>query len=459
MMSEPDEILLRKFVMERSEAAFSELVSRHLDWVHSSALRQVMDHALAEDVSQSAFLALARQSGEVLEKVSQGAPLSAWLHVTVRNLAVKLTRGEARRRAREQEACVMSRDLHDEQRQNWEAWSPHLDEALGELGEADRHALLMRFFERRTAREIGDRLGISEEAAQKRISRAAERLRSEFARRGMVVSASSLAATLTLFTVGAAPSGLAATISSVAIASLPASAGFAWLGELAKHIFMIKKGQICVLGAAMIVGVIPLRHQQSELAQLKAEIASHAIGDSKIARLPNRSAVALDSETASESQEIARLRAELELLRSATPGLPEKLSVPAKTDARVKLELGKSVPFNELEFAGNAVPEAALQSSLALERVGDVAGTLAVTLFSPRTGQEFQELMQSPEKFAQVAERMKSESAKVERVSMVRKRVFDTNRVMIELALIQASETNLHLFNLARIGEGWMVMP
>lgn len=248
---------------DRSEAAFAELVARHLDWVHSSALRQVADHSLAEEAAQSAFLILARQSGEVLAKVARGAPLSAWLHVTVRNVAVKMTRGEVRRRAREKEAGLMNHDLQDDPGRDWDAWSPHLDQVLSELVEADRHALLMRFFERRTAREIGNYFGVSEEAAQKRISRAVERLRALFARRGIAVSDSGLVAALAVSAVGTAPSGLAATIGCAVAASLPAASQVGGVLGLTKSILIMSNSQMSVLGVVMIPRNVPLRYNHS----------------------------------------------------------------------------------------------------------------------------------------------------------------------------------------------------
>jgi hypothetical protein len=49
----PDASLLRDFANHRSEKAFAELVSRHLDLVHSTALRMTGDRHLAEDVSEN----------------------------------------------------------------------------------------------------------------------------------------------------------------------------------------------------------------------------------------------------------------------------------------------------------------------------------------------------------------------------------------------------------------------
>src|SRR5256886_17244608 len=73
---------------------------------------------------------------------------------------------------------------------SWEHIAPHLDAALGELAEPDRDALLLRYFERKSAREMARALGTTEEAAQKRVSRAVERLRDFLAKRSVSVGAS-----------------------------------------------------------------------------------------------------------------------------------------------------------------------------------------------------------------------------------------------------------------------------
>lgn len=172
--SDPD--LLREFSEKRSETAFDSLVRRHLDLVHSAAFRLTGNAHQAEDVTQAVFVALARHATEVARKVSHGAPLSAWLHVTTRNLASKLIRTESRRRARERESVTMNDLPSLGADATWESIAPHLDHSLADLSESDRNVVLLRFFERKTAREIGGLLGIGEDAAQKRISRAVDRL-------------------------------------------------------------------------------------------------------------------------------------------------------------------------------------------------------------------------------------------------------------------------------------------
>jgi RNA polymerase sigma factor (sigma-70 family) len=207
-----DSQLLRAYAEHRSELAFAELVRRHVDFVYSAALRMVCDSHLAEDVTQGAFIALAKNAAQLTDR----PVLSGWLHRTAQNIAAQTVRTDVRRRAREQEAVVMNELLSTERDESWEHLAPHLDAALGELSEPDRDAVLLRYFEKKSAQEMAERLGISDEAAQKRVSRAVERLREFFAKRGVTVGASGLAVAISANAVQAAPVGLAATISIAA---------------------------------------------------------------------------------------------------------------------------------------------------------------------------------------------------------------------------------------------------
>jgi RNA polymerase sigma factor (sigma-70 family) len=207
-----DQQLLRDYAGHRSEPAFTELVQRHVDLVYSAALRMLRDAQLAEDVTQGVFAALAQNAPQLVNH----PVLSGWLHRTAQNLAAKIIRTDARRRAREQEAVAMTEMLSTESDTHWEQIAPHLDAALGELSEQERDALLLRYFERKSAREMAETLGVSNEAAQKRVSRAVDRLREVFAKRGVTVGAGGLAAVLTANAVQAAPAGMAVAISTTA---------------------------------------------------------------------------------------------------------------------------------------------------------------------------------------------------------------------------------------------------
>ncbi len=207
--------MLLEYAAHASEPAFAELVRRHIDFVHSAAFRMVRNPAMAEEVTQSVFIALSQNAHPLAHR----AVLSGWLHRTAQNLAIKVVRSEERRRAREQEAAVMHELTSGEAESIWETMAPHLDAALSTLRKADRTALFLRFFQQRTTRQIAQTLGLSEEAAQKRVTRALERLRNVFAQRGVIVSASGVATALTAHSVQAAPPGLTATVMAKAAAA------------------------------------------------------------------------------------------------------------------------------------------------------------------------------------------------------------------------------------------------
>src|SRR3974390_84794 len=215
MMGVSDQQLLREYAEHRSEAAFAELVRRHVDFVYSAAVRMVRDAHLAQDVAQGTFVALARNAAKLTER----PVLSGWLHRTARNLAAETVRKDVRRRAREQEAAVMTDLLAIEPHPRCADLAPHLDASLDELSEPDRDAVLLRYFEGKSAREMSQSLGISEEAAQKRVSRAVERLRAHFTERGVTVGASGLVLLITANAVQAAPTGLASEVLAMSVAA------------------------------------------------------------------------------------------------------------------------------------------------------------------------------------------------------------------------------------------------
>src|SRR6185503_3884417 len=159
-------------VENRSETAFAELVERYVALVYSVARRVVVDTHLAQDVTQNTFAVLAREACHLAGRTF----LSSWLHRTASNQAAKMVRGEMRRRAREQEAYSMQTASPNTD-SDWKQIAPLLDVALNKLAESDRSVILLRFFEKKTAAQIGAALKVSEEAAQKRIVRAVDRLR------------------------------------------------------------------------------------------------------------------------------------------------------------------------------------------------------------------------------------------------------------------------------------------
>jgi RNA polymerase sigma factor (sigma-70 family) len=204
--------LLQAYATEDSEAAFTELVQRNVNVVHSAAMRQVHDSRLAEEVTQAVFIALVRKA----HSLPRATNITGWLYRATRFAAANVLKAERRREQREQKAVQMETGPSDDDR-IWQQISPFLDEAMSKLREKDRIAVLLRFFDNKSLAEVGAALGISEAAAKKRVARALEKLRAIFSRRGIVISGTAIG---TLFCAKAAPAAPAAlTAGTAAIAS------------------------------------------------------------------------------------------------------------------------------------------------------------------------------------------------------------------------------------------------
>ena len=166
--------LLADYVNNGSEAAFRELAERYLNLVYSTAVRLVGgDTHLAEDVAQTVFVDLAH----LAKNLSREVRLGGWLHRHTCFVAAKTLRGERRRQARERQAIEMNAPP-DHLEAHLGQVAPILDEAINRLGAADRTAVLLRFYEQLDFRLVGEALGTSEAAAQKRVTRALEKLHS-----------------------------------------------------------------------------------------------------------------------------------------------------------------------------------------------------------------------------------------------------------------------------------------
>jgi RNA polymerase sigma factor (sigma-70 family) len=209
-VSATDMELIARYTRERAEDAFAELVQRHLGLVYSAALRQVRSPQLAEEVAQSVFIDFARNAA----RLKPDTILTAWLYQVTRRTAIDVVRREASRQMREQIAMQMN--ATNATADDWTHIEPLLDEAMHALDETDRTAVLLRYFENKSLREVGATLGASENAAQKRLARAIERLREFFAKRGVTAGASGLIVGISANAVQAAPVGLAVTISTAA---------------------------------------------------------------------------------------------------------------------------------------------------------------------------------------------------------------------------------------------------
>ncbi|MDB6037153.1 MAG: hypothetical protein JWM99_994, partial [Verrucomicrobiales bacterium] len=245
-MLETDLQLLARYTREHAEDAFAKIVRRHLDLVFSAALRQVRSPQLAEEVAQSVFTKLARQANGL----APDTILTAWLYKVTRCTAIDIVRREVRRQFREQLASelIAMNAISDD----WTQIEPLLDDAMLALEDIDRTAVLLRFFENKSLREVGQALGTNEDAARKRVSRAVERLREFFVKQGASVSLGGIAVVISANAVQAAPAGLTVTISTVALTGTTAGAGTL---TLLKTMAMTKL-KVVVIGSLVAATVV-----------------------------------------------------------------------------------------------------------------------------------------------------------------------------------------------------------
>lgn len=324
-----DAELLRDFAATRSEAAFAEIVRRQVALVHSAALRQVNgDTHLAQDVTQLVFTDLARKAGEV----ARHRVLAGWLFTSTRFAAAKLVRGERRRQAREAEAHTMNEITRDESvKMDWERVRPVLDESLAELGEADREAILLRFFEGRDFAEVGVRLRLSDNAARMRVERALDKLHGLLAKRGVTSTTAALAVALGANAVIAAPAGLAASVTGAALAGtgavvVGAAAGGAWATFMS-----ISKLQLGISGALATAGVAGLVLQAQSNAELREEVA--ALRRESAAMATARAENTALKRTAAEVAEMRGDGAQFERLNEEAAALKVRMAEVARAQA------------------------------------------------------------------------------------------------------------------------------
>ncbi|MCX6956255.1 MAG: sigma-70 family RNA polymerase sigma factor [Verrucomicrobia bacterium] len=260
-----DAQLLRRYVSERSESAFTELVERKAGLVYSAALRQVGgDTLLAQDVSQGVFIDLARKAGQLTERTE----LTSWLYTSTRFAALNALREQHRRQLREQEAHTMEEITRPAVTEaDWEKVRPLLDAAICDLPDSDRSAVLMRYFESQPFAVMGEKLGIGESSARMRAERALDKLRGLLAQKGITSTAAVLALVLSTKAVAAPPVGLAASLAGGALAKSAAIGTGAGLFVKAYHVFAMNKVTTGVAAAVTVTAAGVASYEVDESAR------------------------------------------------------------------------------------------------------------------------------------------------------------------------------------------------
>ncbi|GEM_PF-1630823 len=305
-MTIDDAELLRRFAKDGSPEAFEELVSRHSGLVYSAALRQVRSPELAQEVAQSVFVTLAQKAARLPGDVI----LSGWLYRATWFSATKVARTERRRQLREQESIPMNAHAHSPEEESvWKQIEPHLDDAMEKLGETDRTALVLRYLENKSLREVGSALGTNEDAAQKRVARALEKLRALFTRRKIGVSSTALAGAMSTFGVEAAPAMLNGAVVAAVTSAGVATVGGGFITTTLTNIMTITKAKIAVATGVAVVATQFAIHQNTT-RELRDE--TEALRTANIQLQSREPGIVVDPDLVAE---VATLRGEMARLR------------------------------------------------------------------------------------------------------------------------------------------------
>ncbi|MHB8523387.1 MAG: sigma-70 family RNA polymerase sigma factor [Limisphaerales bacterium] len=364
--------LLRDYAERLDEQAFGELVRCHVSLVYSTALRLVNgDAPLAQEITQTVFTDLARQA----KALPADAVVGGWLHRHTCFTASKARRTEHRRHIREQEAVTMQA-LNDENDAAWKQIAPVLDEAMNRLGDRDRNAIVLRFFEQQSLRAVGEALGASEDAARMRVDRALDKLRKNLARRGVALSGAALTTVLAGEAVTAAPAGLAANVAGMALAGAATAATSPAFLKIAT----MTRVKLGIAGTALVVALVtPLVLQRQSLVELRH---TNATLQDRIRALDNTGAInarlakpEVDADELErlrrEHHELLRLRGEVGLLRQQMARTSELRATGVSADAKTNLPPAQVVV--EAKFA--ECPKAKLKE-LSLSWIGTGSAVL-----------------------------------------------------------------------------------
>jgi RNA polymerase sigma factor (sigma-70 family) len=301
--------LLKEFVRGGDQVAFADVVRRHVDLVFGTAMRKVQDEGAAQEVAQNVFSALAKKAWQFASDDS----VPAWLYRTTLLEAQEWLRGELRRRRREQTAAELGTTMNTQNEgSTYRTFLPLLDEALLSLREKDRTALLLRFFEGQSLREIGASLGVGEDAAQKRVASALDKVASFFQRRGFQT------VTATAITVAfekSAVSASAASASLIVNASLQAApSALSGLTALLARVTSLSKVQTAAVCAGIAILSVGWQWNQAHASAKEAALAHQRTDElmaaqeqavSELDRLRTKS-LRLEKVAASAAQSFAR---------------------------------------------------------------------------------------------------------------------------------------------------------
>jgi RNA polymerase sigma factor (sigma-70 family) len=389
--------LLADYVEHGSETAFRELVSRYSELVYGAAFRQVNgDEQLAKDISQNVFIDLAR----LARGLKQDVLLGGWLHRRVCHVAATVLRGDRRRQAREKEALM--RSITDAPEVSLVHVRLCLDEAINHLGADDRAAILLRYFDGMDLRAVGEQLGINEDCAQKRVSRALDKLHLILRRQDVVLPVGALAAVLASEAACAAPAMWAGSVAGAALAGAAAQSG-TWLTFI-QLLIMTKINVALTAAVAAALVAVPwwIQHDSSR-----------------------------------------RLRVENQELRKQITRLEQSAN-----------------PASDLAFAGFGTPEAAAQSLLLAMVHGDLEKLREC--MTPEAWEQMRPEFEG-KSAAELSAMLKAQGRNA-KIPSTREKVYPDGRVVVAITAVDSVNGQLRghdesMATFKQVGQAWKLVP
>jgi RNA polymerase sigma factor (sigma-70 family) len=438
--------LLKSYGCDDSQDAFTEIVRRHVNLVYSAALRQVREAELAKDVTQLVFSNLARRA----KSLKPSGTLAGWLHRDACYTSLDVLRRERRRVAREQEAVAMQ-EIETETSNDWRRIQPGLDSALRQLGQTERDAVLLRFFEQLSLKEVGSALGLEEDAARKRVSRALEKLRSLLARQGITTTSAALSLALTTHAVQAAPAGLAAGVLATSLAAGSTAAGAsAW--TFIEMLTMTKiKATIATAALVACLGTpLILQHQTNKSLREQNEILISQTTrldalKAENQRLSNRLVQAPSNGLSDQEKlELLRLRGEVAGLRAdASQAEKKRQEINRLRSARGETAKARpqeeavprdSFPRETWAFAGYASPESAVQSFAWAALQGDM-NTFLNSLSPEKQMEEREKWQKDTRNETQIRDGLVKEFGRTKAIHIDERRTLSDSEILLSLSI------------------------
>ncbi len=249
-----DADLLKRFVADSDENAFSRIVEQHSSMVYSACLRDLYgDREAAEECTQAVFIVLAEKAGSIR---NPGA-LAGWLFNVAINTVRNYHKAEIRRRkvvADMQKTAERTR----EEEAYWKKAAPHLNEAVASLNQKTRQAVVLHYLEGKNQEETAHILGCTREAVAKRVEYGKKKIRNFLGAKGFPVSVLTLAAFLADASLEAAPAHLISSCVSIGISTasgtLAAGSASGLLAQgVLKMMFIAKIKAVSGIAAAVLL--------------------------------------------------------------------------------------------------------------------------------------------------------------------------------------------------------------